>query len=71
MKYIIADEKQDDLFTSEFNDMADAIKQADYEWDHLTDREKKKRAAFYVLESANPDEYAINHYDGNPIKVYK
>lgn len=71
MKYIIMDENKGDLFTKEYNTAEEAIKQADIDWNHLTDREKEKRTAFFVLESVNPDALAMDHYDGNPIKVYK
>lgn len=71
MKYIIMDENKGDLFTKEYNTAEEAVKQAEIDWNHLTDREKEKRTAFFVLESVNPDDEAMDHYDGNPIKVYK
>lgn len=71
MKYIIIDERNGDQFMQEFNTAEEAIKQADIEWAHLTEKEKRDRTAFYILESVNPDEDAENHYDGNPIKDYK
>lgn len=71
MKYIIIDDYKGDCFSSEFNTAEEAIKQADIEWAHLTEKEKRNRTAFYVLESVNPDEDAENHYDGTPIKNYK
>lgn len=48
-----------------------ALAWAEYSWGMLTDREKKERTAFYVLESVNPDEDAEDHFDGDPIKVFK
>lgn len=70
MKYILMDEKNGDLFYKEFETAEEAIKQADIEWNHLTDKEKENRKAFLVLESVNPDEEAPDHFDGNPIKDY-
>lgn len=71
MKYIIIDRKNGDEFTEEFESKEEAISRADTEWDHLSDYDKKHREAFYVLESANPDEDAENHFDGDPVKTYK
>lgn len=70
MKYIIVDNKDGDLFTTEFNTAEEAIKEADKQFNYLTEHDKKHRQAFYVLESVNPDEDADNHFDGNPIKEY-
>ena len=71
MKYIIIDENNGDMFNKEYESREEALKQAEIDWGYLTDREKEKRTAFYVLESVNPDEEAPDHYDGEPIKVYK
>ena len=73
MKYIIWDERKDgQFFTEEYDSKEEAIRNADLEWSrYKTDWEKKQTIAFFVLESENPDEDADNHYDGNPVKVYK
>jgi len=71
MKYIVMDERDGDLFTSEFNTAEDAIRKADLEWTHLTEKEKRNRSAFYILASVNPDEDAMDHYDGDLVKDYK
>lgn len=70
MKYVVVDATKTDWFTSEFDNKKDAIKEADYQFDRLTEFDKKKRESFYVLESANPDEDADNHFDGNVVKQY-
>lgn len=70
MKYVVVDATKSDWFTSEFDNKEDAIKEADYQFDRLTEFDKKKRENFYVLESANPDEDADNHFDGNVVKQY-
>ena len=73
MKYIIWDERKDgQFFAEEYDSKEEAIRNADLEWNrYKTDWEKKQTIAFFVLESENPDEDADNHYDGNPVKVYK
>lgn len=70
MNYIIMDEKNGDLFNKEFSTKEEALRRAEIEWGYLTDKEKKDRTAFYVLESVNPDEEAENHFDGNIIKDF-
>ena len=68
MKYIIIDVKKGDMFNKEFDNKAEALKQAEIDFAYLTDYDKKQRSDFYVLESANPDEEAENHYDGEVVK---
>ena len=70
MKYVLIDVFNGDMFNEEFSDLEAAINKADYCWNHLTNSEKKKRTAFYVLDSANPDEEAMDHLDGDIIKDY-
>ena len=38
---------------------------------HLTKCDQKRRTAFYVLGSVNPDEDAPDHYDGDIVKRWK
>lgn len=71
MKYIVVDELKNDMFTEEFEIKEEAIKAADEDWHRLTESDKKRRIAFYVLESSNPDEEAEDHFDGDIIKSYK
>lgn len=71
MKYILIDETKTDIFTKEFDTELGALAAAKYEWEHLTESEKKDRVAFYVLKSVNPDEEAENHFDGDVVKDYK
>ncbi len=73
MKYIICDARDNgNYFTEEYDNKEEAIKEADKEWDrYKTDEEKRHTVEFYVLESANPDENAENHFDGNFVKRYK
>lgn len=69
MKYIVIDQHRNgtgDMFSVEFNDLGAAIKEADHQWSYLTAAEKAVRE-IYVLESANPDEDAEDHFDGAPI----
>ena len=71
MKYIIFDARKGNYFTEEYDNKEEAIREADKEWDRMTDEEKRHTVEFYVLESANPDEDAVNHFDGNFVKKYK
>lgn len=71
MKYIVIDTRKNDEFTKEFEKAEEAIAWAEYEWSRMTEHDKKDCAAYYVLESVNPDEDADDHLDGNPIKVFK
>lgn len=72
MRYIVIDErKSGDFFTEEFNDKDKAINSAKYDWNRRTEHDKKDTERFYVLESANPDEDAEDHFDGNPIFTLK
>lgn len=68
MKYIIIDVKKGDMFNKEFDNKAEALKQAEIDFSYLTKADIKEREAFYVLESINPDEEAENHYDGEVVK---
>lgn len=68
MKYIVIDVKQGDMFTKEFDIKAEAIRQAEEDFNSLTEADKKARSDFYVLESINPDEEAENHFDGTEVK---
>lgn len=70
MRFVLVD-NNGDIFTKEFATQEEALKQADIDWNHLTDREKEKRIEFFVLESVNPDEEAMDHLDGNPVRIYK
>lgn len=73
MKYIIFDERDNgNYFTEEYDNKEEAIREAEKELDkYTTDEEKRHTVAFYVLESANPDEDAVDHFDGNLVKEYK
>ena len=71
MKYIIMDYADGDCFTDEFEDKAEALREAEGQWNQLTRYDQKRRTAFYVLESVNPDEDAPDHYDGDIVKRWK
>lgn len=70
MKYIVFNGNKDfvaDIDTMEFDNQTEAIEEADRIWSRrLTDDEKKTQTV-YILESANPDEDAADHFDGNTI----
>ena len=72
MKYVLIDWVKDgDMFTEEFETAEKAVESASYEWEHLSQSDKNTRSDFYVLESANPDEDAEDHFDGNIVKRWK
>ena len=72
MKYVLCDQiKNGDLFTEEFEDKAEAMKQAAGYWDHLTEADKNRRDGYFLIESANPDEEAENHLDGEVIDFWR
>lgn len=67
MKYILVDDRTQhkrDIFTSEFDSLEEAIKEADNQFRHMTKAEREI-SDFYVLESDDPDEDAPNHLDGS------
>lgn len=73
MRYIIWDERDNgNVYPEEYDSKKEAIRTADTWWKNwITDEDKRHIVAFYVMESDNPDEDALNHYDGNEIKRYK
>ena len=71
MKYIVMDFKNGDFFTDEFDNKEEALQEAEEQWNQLTECDQKRRTAFYVLESVNPDEEAPDHYDGDIVKRWK
>ena len=72
MKYVLIDWVKDgDMFTEEFETAEEAVESASYEWEHLSENDKNRRSGFYVLESANPDEDAEDHFDGNEVRRWK
>lgn len=69
--YILIDDRGTDLYTEEYTSPEEALKDAEMQWDHLTDREKANCEAFYLIKSENPDEEAENHLDGDLVKSWK
>ena len=55
-----------DIWNEDYTSLADAHRNANNSWNHLTDAEKKQKTV-YILESANPDPDAPDHMDGNVI----
>lgn len=71
MKYIVMDYREGELFTEEFDSAEEAIESAEYDWEHLTDKEMSEREEFFILKSINPDEEAENHLDGDVVRRWK
>ena len=65
MKYVVMN-MNGDVYNDEFDNEKEAINRAEYRWNHLTSREKK-RDDLIVLVSNDPDEDSVYHFDGNPI----
>ena len=70
-KYIVMDYRDGDLFTEEFDNVAEAVMSADWDWSRLSEQDKALRTEFFVLESANPDRDAENHLDGDIVRRWK
>ena len=68
MRYLVIYSKGDE-FIEEFENKEEAFENADYQWSHLAKSEKRD-CEFYVLESANADEDAENHMDGDVLREY-
>lgn len=71
MKYILIDDCGTDIFMAEFDDLDEAVQVCGRDFDNMTENDKKRRRGFYILESHNPDEEALDHLDGTPVKVWK
>lgn len=71
MKYILMDDCGSDIFTKEFNNAEEAISEGDRDWEYLTEYDKKRRNAFYLLESVNEDPESDEHFDGDIVKSWK
>ena len=70
MKYVVIDDCGSDLYTTEHETKEEAIREAEIQLSRLTSTDRKRREAFFVLESVNPDEEAENHLDGDIIKKW-
>ena len=70
MKYVLIDQTDTDMYTREFDNIEDAIDAGDTDFARLTKHDLKRRSEFYLLESANPDEDAENHLDGDVVKSW-
>lgn len=71
MKYILIDDCGSDIFTKEFENAKEAIEEGERDFDSLTESDKKRRNAFYVLESVNEDPEEDDHFDGDVLKRWK
>ena len=71
MRYLVIDELKNEMYIEEFETETEAIKKADAEFNSLTPGDKKRRVAFYVLESVDPDPESVDHFDGDFVKIYK
>ena len=68
MRYVVMDIRGTDWFTTECETEEAAIKEAERQFNQLSEHDRKKRDMFYVLESVNPDEDADDHFDGNEVR---
>ena len=70
MEYIVIEDCGTDCFTKEFNNLEEARRAAKDEFSRLTPSDLKRYKAFYILKSANPNEDAENHMDGEILKRF-
>ena len=72
MNYILVDDCGTDEFVKEFESQEEAIKAGEDEYYHISldKTDLKRRKAFYLLKSVNPDPEAENHFDGEVIKKW-
>lgn len=71
MKYILMYDCGSHIFTKEFENEQEAIEEGQRDFDSLTEYDKKRRNAFYLLESVNEDPEADDHFDGDVLKSWK
>jgi len=62
----IVENKAGDWFCEEFENKTEAIEYAEREWDRLSEYDKKYQK-IWVIKSANPDENAEDHFDGDVV----
>lgn len=68
-KYLFIDQKNGDMDVEPFESENEAIKRADYIWNHLTESEKRNREYFEV---GIGEIYEDGNFDGwDTIKSYK
>ena len=64
MKYLYICGTANDQKVVESDDLDKLIAMANSDWHCMCDEDRKRTTSMYVLESANPDEDAPDHYDG-------
>ena len=70
MKYIVMTQQRNgsgDCFPHEFELLEEAVEFASRTWNKYLTPAERRINTVYVLESINPDEDAIEHYDGYTI----
>ena len=71
MQYLLFDEVGENIYIQEFETKAAAIDAGEKLWHTFLKEEQEKRKRFYVLKSADPDEEAEKHFDGDFCKIWK
>lgn len=69
--YIYVYGKMGSEWIEEYNTLEEATQAADYEWGRMNEADRKACDYAYILKSANPDEEADDHLNGEIIKVYR
>lgn len=64
MKYVYITGRCDNQDVYESDNLDELIERADSDWKHMCDEDRRNTVSHYVLESANPDEDAADHFDG-------
>lgn len=66
-EYLIIDQCGNDVFIEYFRTEAEAIAEAQKQFERMTNSDRKRREAFHVMKTANPDKEAPDHLDGDII----
>ena len=65
--YLIVFERDTEIWSDNFATPERAIAELHDEWERMSRYDQNKTNAAYVLETANPDPTAENHFEGNII----
>ena len=64
MKYLYICGTANDQEVVESDNLDELIARANSDWNHMCAEDRKRTVSMYVIESANPDEDAPDHFDG-------
>lgn len=70
-KYAVIDWKNGDQFEELFDTEEEALSRAEYEWEHLTDAEKKSREFFAVMHGDIDEDGCFDINTADIVKAFK